>query len=131
MVRAQIDSASTCNTVAVDTLYQLFADIKIDKTKAAIQTYGNQKTKPVVLFSERKRKLHLLEFLVVDVPQGKPPLLSGRDAQILGYLDVHADEIHSVDKVNNLDMTSSVKNQQNQNVTVEVRGPGAGCSKPV
>ena len=126
MVRAQIDSASTCNTVPVDTLYQLFPDIKIDKTKAAIQTYENQKIKPVVqviVCCERKRKLHLLEFLVVDAPQGKPPLLSGRDAQILGYLDVHADEIHSVDKVNNLDMTSSVKNQQNQNVPVEVRGP--------
>ena len=35
VVRAQIGSASTCNTIPVDTLYQLFPNIKIDKTKAA------------------------------------------------------------------------------------------------
>jgi hypothetical protein len=63
-----------------------------------------------------KGKLHLLDFLVVDVPRGKPPLLSGRDAEILGYLDIdiHADEIHSVSEVKT-DMNSNVHNQQFQN----------------
>ena len=126
VVRAQIDSASTCNTIPLGILYQLFPNIKIDKTKAAIQTYGNQKIKPlgkVILCCERKGKLHLLDFLVVDVPQGKPPLLSGRDAQFLGYLDIHADEIHSLDKVNNSEMMSSTKHQQNQNIPVKGKSP--------
>ena len=68
VVRPQIDSASTCNTIPLGILYQLFPNIKIDKTKAAIQTYGNQKIKPlgkVILCCERKGKLHLLDFLVV------------------------------------------------------------------
>ena len=101
-------------------------NIKIDKIKAAIQTYGNQKIKPlgkVTLCCERKGKLHLLDFLVVDVPQGKPPLLSGRDAQFLRYLDIHADEIHSLDKVNNSEMMSSTKHQQNQNIPVKGKSP--------
>ena len=126
VVRAQIDSASTCNTIPLGILYQLFPNIKIDKIKAAIQTYGNQKIKPlgkVTLCCERKGKLHLLDFLVVDVPQGKPPLLSGRDAQFLGYLDIHADEIHSLDKVNNSEMMSSTKHQQNQNIPVKGKSP--------
>ena len=123
VVRAQIDSASTLNTIPLGILYQLFPNIKIDKTKAAIQTYGNQKIKPlgkVILCCERKGKLHLLDFLVVDVPEGKPPLLSGGDAQFLGYL---VDAIHSLDKVNNSEMMSSTKHQQNQNIPVKGKSP--------
>ena len=59
----------------------------------------------------------------MDVPQGKPPLLSGRDAQFLGYWDIHADEIHSLDKVNNSEMMSSTKHQQNQNIPVKGKSP--------
>lgn len=60
--------------------------IKILKTKAVIQTYGSQIIKPigcVNLCCDRKGKLHAIDFLVVDVPQGKPALLCGRDAQTL------------------------------------------------
>ena len=63
---------------------------------------------------ERKGRLHLRKFLVVDVPRGKPSLLRGRDAEILGYLDIHADEIHSVNEVKT-DKNSNVHNQQIQN----------------
>ena len=85
VVKAQIDSASTCNTVPVNILYQRFPNIKIEKTEAAIQTYGDQRIKPkgkVTFCCERKGRLHLLDILVVNVPRGKPPLLSGRDAII-------------------------------------------------
>jgi hypothetical protein len=43
-------------------------------------------------------------------------LLSGRDAEILGYLDIdiHADEIHSVNEVKTY-MNSNVHNQKIQN----------------
>ena len=80
VVKAQIDSASTCNTNPLNILHQRFPNIKIEKTKAAIQTYGDQRIKPkgkVTFCCERKGRLHLLDFLVVDVPRGKPPLLSG------------------------------------------------------
>ncbi|CAB3979301.1 Transposon Ty3-G Gag-Pol poly [Paramuricea clavata] len=117
VVKAQIDSSSTCNTIPVNILHQHFPNIKIEKTKAVIQTYGDQQIKPkgkVTFCCERKGKLHLLDFLVVDVPRGKPPLLSGRDAEILGYLDIHADEIHSVNEVKT-DKNSNVHNQKIQN----------------
>jgi hypothetical protein len=41
VVKAQIDSASMCNTIPVNILHQRFPNIKIEKTKAAIQTYGD------------------------------------------------------------------------------------------
>ena len=77
-----------------------FCGAKISKTKTTISTYGDQTLQPkgqVTLCCERKGKLHILEFLVVDVPQGKPPLLSGQDAQALHYLKIYADETHAVD----------------------------------
>ena len=36
---------------------------------------------------------------MVDVPQEKPPLLSGSDAQALQFLKVFADEVHMADNV--------------------------------
>ena len=81
-------------------LRKLFPGAKISKTKTTISTYGDQTLQPkgqVTLCCERKGKLHILEFLVVDVPQGKPSLLSGQDAQALHYLKIYADETHAVD----------------------------------
>ena len=100
VVRAQIDTVSTCNTMPESLLRKLFPGAKISKTKTTISTYGDQTLRPkgqVTLSCERKGKLHILEFLVVDVPQGKPPLLSGQDAQALHYLRIYADETHAVD----------------------------------
>ena len=57
----------------------------------------------------------------MDVPQGKPPLLSGRDAQLLGYLDIHADEIHSLDKVNNSEMMSSTKHNKTRIFQLKIK----------
>ena len=38
-------------------------------------------------------------------------------------LDIYADEIHSLDKVNNSEMMSSTKHQQNQNIPVKGKSP--------
>ena len=45
-VKAQIDSASTCNTMPSSVLRQLFPIVKISKTKSRISTYGSQTMKP-------------------------------------------------------------------------------------
>ena len=100
VVRAQIDSASTCNTIPVGSLHKLFPGIRISKAKASISTYGNQILHPkgqVTLCCERKGKFHTLNFLVLDVPQEKPPLLKESDAQALQFLKIFADEVHMAD----------------------------------
>ena len=51
----------------------------------------------VTLVCERKGKLHTIDFLVVNVPGDKPPLLSGRDAQALKYLTIYVDETNAVE----------------------------------
>ena len=40
-----------------------------------------------------KGQVHTIDFLVVNVPDGEPALLSRRDAQALNYLKVYADEM--------------------------------------
>ena len=100
-VKAQTDSASTCNTMPSSVLKQLFPNVKISKTKSRISTYGSQTMKPkgqVTIVCERKGRLHTIDFLVVDVSGDKPPLLSGRDAQALKYLTIYADETNAVEE---------------------------------
>ena len=41
---------------------------------------------------ERRGRIHTIDFLVANVPGGKPALLGGRDAQALNYLKVYVDE---------------------------------------
>lgn len=105
IMKTQIDSASTCNTISESMLKKLFPNSKISRTRATIQTYGSQTIKPkgkVTLCCEKGEKIHLIDFLVLDMPREKPPLLCGRDAQTLGYLKIYADEVHIVEKSNNL-----------------------------
>ena len=45
-VRAQIDSASTCNTIPSNLLSQLFPNLKVSKTRSRISTYGSQPMRP-------------------------------------------------------------------------------------
>ena len=45
-VKAQIDSASTCNNIPSSVLRHLFLNVKISKTKSRISTYGSQTIKP-------------------------------------------------------------------------------------
>ena len=100
VIRAQIDSAATCNTMPLNWLRKNFPGCKLGKTLATICTYGNQKIAPkgqVTLCCEAKGKFHLLDFLVVDVAEEKPALLSGCDAQKMGYLKIYADEVQAVD----------------------------------
>ena len=102
IVRAQIDSASTCNTMPCNLLSQLFPNLKVSKTGSRISTYGSQTMRPkgqVTLVCDRKGSLRTTDFLVVDVPGDKPPLLSRKDAQALEYLKIYADETKAVDNV--------------------------------
>ena len=46
----------------------------------------------VTLCCERRGRIHTIHFLEVNVPDAKPALLSGRDAQALTYLKVYGDE---------------------------------------
>ncbi|KAL9964686.1 hypothetical protein ACROYT_G028361 [Oculina patagonica] len=101
VVKAQIVLASTCNTIPSSLLSQLFPDVKIARTKSKINTYGTETIRPegqVMLCCDRRGKIHTIDFLVVNVPNQKPPLLSGRDAQALDYLKVYADEINAVEE---------------------------------
>jgi len=62
VVQAQIDTASTCNTMPESLLRKLFSSAKISKTKTTISTYGDQTLRPkgqVTLCCERKGKLPL------------------------------------------------------------------------
>ena len=100
IVRAQIDSASTCNTMPCNLLSQLFPNLKVSKTRSRISTYGSQTMRPkgqVTLVCDRKGSLRTTDFLVVDVPGDKPPLLSGKDAQALDYSKIYADETNAVE----------------------------------
>ena len=101
IVRAQIDSASTCNTMPSNLLSQLFPNLKVSKTRSRISTYGSQKMRPkgqVTLVCDRKGRLETINFLVVDVPGDKPPLLSGKHAQALEYLKIYVDETNAVEE---------------------------------
>ena len=103
IVRAQIDSASTCNTIPSNLLSQLFLNLKVSETKSRICTYGSQTMRPkgqVTLVCYRKGRLgrlQTIDFLVVDVPGDKPPLLSGKNAQALDYLKNYADETNAIE----------------------------------
>ena len=101
VVKAQIDSASTCNTMPSSLLNELFPDAQISKTRSKINTYGSETMRPkgqVTLCCDRKGKIHMIDFLVVDLPYNKPPLLCGKDAQALDYLKIYADETHAVEE---------------------------------
>ena len=45
-VRAQIDSASTCNTIPSNLLSQLFPNLKVSKTRGRISKYRSQPMRP-------------------------------------------------------------------------------------
>ena len=66
IVRAQIDSASTCNTMPCNLLSQLFPNLKVSKTRSRISTYGSQTIRPkgqVTLVCDRKGSLRQQIFL--------------------------------------------------------------------
>ena len=98
VVKAQIDSASTCNTMPSSLLNELFPDAQIAKTRSKINTCGSETMRPrgqVTPCCDRKGKIHTIGFLVVDLPYNKPPLLCGKDAQALDYLKIYADGTHA------------------------------------
>ena len=109
VVKAQIDSASTCNTIPSSLLNQLFPDVKISQTRSKINTSETMRPEgQVTLCWDRRGKIHTIDFLVVNVPNQKPPLLSGRDAQALDYSKVYADETNAVEEEIPRNMESSL-----------------------
>ena len=73
VVRAQIDSASTCNTIPEGSLHKLFPDIKILKSKASNSRYGNQILHlkgQVTLCCERRGKISHSQFPPGGCPSG-------------------------------------------------------------
>ena len=82
IVRAQIDSASTCNMIPSNLLSQLFNNLNVSKIRSRISTYGSQTIRPkgqVTLVCDRKGRLQTKGFLVVDVPGDKPPILKRKE----------------------------------------------------
>ena len=68
IVRAQIDSASTCNTTSNNLLSHLFLNLKVSKTRSRISIYGSQTMRPkgrVTLVCDRKGRLETIDFFVV------------------------------------------------------------------
>ena len=85
-MKAQIGPASACNTIPSKLLRKLFPNAEISRTRSKINRYGSETVCPegrVTLCCERRGRIHTIDFLVVNVPDGKPALLSGRDAQVL------------------------------------------------
>ena len=82
VVKAQIDSASTGNTIPISLLSEVFPNIKISQTRSKINTYGSETMRTegqATLCCDRRGKIHTIDFLVVNVPDQKPPPLSGRE----------------------------------------------------
>ena len=82
-------------------LNELFPDTQISKTRSKINTYGSETMRPkgqVTLCCDRKGKIHMIDFLVVDLRYNKPPLLCGKDTQALDYLKIYAGETHAVEE---------------------------------
>ena len=78
-----------------------------------------------------KGRLHLLDFLIADVPRRKPPLLSGRDAEILRYLDIHENEIYSVNEVKtdkNSNVHQQIQNEQLDHQNSECISQSTSCN---
>ena len=95
VVKAQIDSASTCNTIPSGLLIKLIPDAKICRTRSRINTCGSETMRhegQVTLCCERRGRIHTIDFLMVNVLYEKPAFLGGRDAQALKYLKVYGDE---------------------------------------
>lgn len=100
-VKAQINTASTCNTIPISLLSELLPDAKILWTRGKINMYGSETMHPegqVTLCCDGRGKIHTIDFLVVNVPNEKPPLLSGRDTQALDHLKMYADETNALEE---------------------------------
>ena len=104
-VKFQIDTAATCNTISLSTLRSLLPDAEIKRYPYLLHPYGNSKPlKPegqVELVCESQNKYETLTFQVLpdSCIGSKPALLSGRDSERLGLINVLADEIHSLSSV--------------------------------
>ena len=70
VVRVQIDSASTCNTIPSILLRKLFPNAEIPRSRSRINTYGSETMCPegqVTLGCERRARIHTIDFLVVNI----------------------------------------------------------------
>ena len=88
-MKAQIDWPSSL-------LKKLFPNAEIRPARSKINTYGSETMRPegqvtLSLCCERRGWIHTIDFLVVNVPDKKPALLSGRDPQV--YADETANAV--------------------------------------
>ena len=79
VVKAQIDSVSTCNTIPSSLLRKLFPNAEIRWTRGKMNMYGSETMHPegqVTLCCERRGRIHTIDFLVVNVPDGNADVQS-------------------------------------------------------
>ena len=100
-IKCQIDTAATCNTIPENMLHNLQKNPPLQKSHTCLIPYGGPPIKPkgqIRLVCSRNEKFHLLNFQVLpeDTFQSKPALISGADSNILGLVDIHADEINAI-----------------------------------
>ena len=106
IIRVQVDTASTCNTLPENLALSLIFPVRkikdyLTPSRVTLFTYDNSKLTPMgklELLAETTTGYHLLTFHVLrdSQIQGKPPLLSGPDCGNLGLVKIRADEVHSV-----------------------------------
>lgn len=102
LVKFQIDTAASCNTISVGTLHSFFPDAEVNRSPYHLHPYENSKplhpVGQVELLCKKNNKFDTLIFQVLpDSCIGiKPVLLSGSDSERLGLIKVQADEIHSL-----------------------------------
>ena len=102
-VKYQIDTAATCNNISVNTVQLHFPAAHQSKSPYVLFPYGDSMPlKPVGqvdILCERGKKYFTLTFQILPdhVMHNKPALLSGKDSQKMGFVNIHADEIHALE----------------------------------
>jgi hypothetical protein len=100
VVRLQIDTAATCNTISQGDVANMPGKVQITKSPYLLHPYGNSTpihpVGQVELVCERDSRFYTLSFQVLPdhVMKGKPALLSGTDSVRLGLVTVDADEVY-------------------------------------
>lgn len=99
-VLMQVDSAATCNTLP-SSIYEKLACLDgLKPSNAKILPYSGNLIHPLgkqILACEGPNSFKSLEFQVIDsadIP-GKPPLLSGKDSEMLGLIKFHQNKVFS------------------------------------
>ena len=121
-IKFQIDTVATCNTISIGTVTTHFPEAKITASRYRLYPYGNaDPIKPVgqvELLCDRGRKFHNLSFQILSdsLMKDKPALLSGKNCEQLGLIQVKADEVYS--------LTNQKEPQNSQQPSKQLPPPG-------